>query len=418
MAEKQAARRIALANAGRIDPDSISDYKEAGGFSALRRALERKPEELFQEVIDSGLQGRGGAGFPTGVKEKLTEESICAACGPKYVVCNADEGEPGTFKDRAIMEQDPHLMVEGLIISAYAIGAEQAYIYIRGEYSESIRRVQKAVENCYAAGYLGSDILGSGFTLEAEIRLGAGSYLCGEELTLLESLEGKRGYPRIKPPYPAEYGLFGAPTLINNVETFAHIPYVVRHGADSYRKLGTEDSPGTKIFTVSGDVAAPGYYETELGVTLRQLIDEHCGGMKEGRSFKAALVGGAAGSLVSGELLDVPLGYKSLKEYGAILGSGAVIVFDETRDLAEPLRDVMEFFRHESCGKCVPCRIGTAVLLELAEELRDAPAGSRSGLLDRMEREAQYMDATSLCPLGKSPILSLGTAQRFFGARL
>jgi NADH:ubiquinone oxidoreductase subunit F (NADH-binding) len=352
------------------------------------------------------------------VKEKLTEESICAACGPKYVVCNADEGEPGTFKDRAIMEQDPHLMVEGLIISAYAIGAEQAYIYIRGEYSESIRRVQKAVENCYAAAYLGSDILGSGFTLEAEIRLGAGSYLCGEELTLLESLEGKRGYPRIKPPYPAEYGLFGAPTLINNVETFAHIPYVVRHGADSYRKLGTEDSPGTKIFTVSGDVAAPGYYETELGVTLRQLIDEHCGGMKEGRSFKAALVGGAAGSLVSGELLDVPLGYKSLKEYGAILGSGAVIVFDETRDLAEPLRDVMEFFRHESCGKCVPCRIGTAVLLELAEELRDAPAGSRSGLLDRMEREAQYMDATSLCPLGKSPILSLGTAQRFFGARL
>lgn len=417
---------IALENAGKIDPGSLQEYEQAGGFQALRRALRRKPEEIFQEVIDSGLQGRGGAGFPTGVKEKLTEESICGACGPKYVVCNADEGEPGTFKDRAIMERDPHKVIEGILISAYAIGAEKAYIYIRGEYIESIRRIRRAVENCYSAGYLGSRILDTSFSLEVEIRLGAGSYLCGEELTLLESLEGKRGYPRIKPPFPAEYGLFGAPTLINNVETFAHIPYVVQHGAAEYRKLGMPDSPGTKIFTISGDVQQPGFHEVELGTTLRQLIDEKCSGMRsdtgpgghERHKFRAALIGGAAGSLVGEELLDTPLGYKSLKEHGAVLGSGAIIVFDETRDLAEQLQAVMEFFRHESCGKCIPCRIGTALLVQMAAQLASRPRGSRGEVLDEMTREAEYMDRTSLCPLGKSPILSLKSAQRYFGAAL
>ncbi|MFW6274473.1 MAG: complex I 51 kDa subunit family protein [Spirochaetota bacterium] len=417
---------IALANAGKIDPGSLQEYEQAGGFQALRRALQQKPEAIFQEVIDSGLQGRGGAGFPTGVKEKLTEESICGACGPKYVVCNADEGEPGTFKDRAIMERDPHKVIEGILISAYAIGAEKAYIYIRGEYIESIRRIRRAVENCYSAGYLGTRILDTSFSLEVEIRLGAGSYLCGEELTLLESLEGNCGYPRIKPPFPAEYGLFGAPTLINNVETFAHIPYVVQHGAAEYRKLGMPDSPGTKIFTISGDVEQPGFYEVELGTTLRQLIDEKCGGMRgateaggqDSHKFKAALIGGAAGSLVGEKLLDTPLGYKSLKEHGAVLGSGAIIVFDETRDLAQQLLAVMEFFRHESCGKCIPCRIGTALLVQMAEQLASRPRGSRAEVLDEMTREAEYMDQTSLCPLGKSPILSLKSAQRFFGAAL
>src|SRR6056297_587135 len=409
---------IALQNAGKIDPDRLQDYEQVGGFQALRRAFNRKPEEIFQEVIESGLQGRGGAGFPTGVKEKLTEESLCGFCGPKYVVCNADEGEPGTFKDRIIMERDPHKVLEGLILAAYAIGAEQAYIYIRGEYGESIRRIRRAVENCYSAGYLGERILGTDFTLRVKIRLGAGSYLCGEELTLLESLEGKRGYPRIKPPFPAQHGLFGAPTLINNVETFAHIPYMVRNGAQVYRRLGMEDSPGTKVFTVSGDVQHPGIYEVELGITLRQLLETHCGGVRGGHHFKAALIGGAAGSLVSEALLDVPLGYQSLKSQGAVLGSGAVIVFDETRNLAEPLLSVMEFFRHESCGKCIPCRIGTVILEQMAEKLTSRPAGSRVELLNEMTREAEYMDRTSLCPLGKSPILSLGSAQRFFGAQL
>ena len=415
---------IALENAGKIDPGSLRDYEQAGGFRALRIALKRKPEDIFQEVIDSGLQGRGGAGFPTGVKEKLTEESICGACGPKYVVCNADEGEPGTFKDRAIMERDPHKVIEGVLISAYAIGAEKAFIYIRGEYSESIRRMRKAVENCYESDYLGPRILDTSFSLEVEIRLGAGSYLCGEELTLLESLEGKRGYPRIKPPFPAEYGLYGAPTLINNVETFAHIPYVVYHGASEYRKLGMPDSPGTKVFTISGDVTQPGIHEVELGTTLRQLIDESCGGMRSDakngtrHEFQAALIGGAAGSLVSEELMDTPLGYKSLKERGAVLGSGAIIVFDESRDLADQLLAVMEFFRHESCGKCIPCRIGTSLLFQMAEHLAARPKGKRGDLLSEMTREAEYMDRTSLCPLGKSPILSLKSAERYFGTAL
>ncbi|MFO7729312.1 MAG: NADH-ubiquinone oxidoreductase-F iron-sulfur binding region domain-containing protein [Spirochaetia bacterium] len=415
-APQEAPVLIALQNAGKIDPANLSEYEQAGGFEALRQALQHPPEKIFQEVIDSGLQGRGGAGFPTGVKEKLTEESLCEACGPKYVVCNADEGEPGTFKDRAIMERDPHKVLEGLIISAYAIGAAQAYIYIRGEYTESIRRIRRAMQNCYDAGYLGGNILDSPFSLEVYIRLGAGSYLCGEELTLLESLEGKRGYPRIKPPFPAQHGLFGAPTLINNVETFAHIPYVVRNGAQVYRRLGMEDSPGTKVFTVSGDVQHPGIYEVELGITLRQLLETHCGGVRSGHRFKAALIGGAAGSLVSEALLDVPMGYQSLKSQGAVLGSGAVIIFDETRDLGEPLQSVMEFFRHESCGKCIPCRIGTVLLEQMAEKLASRPAGSRGELLNEMTREAEYMDRTSLCPLGKSPILSLGSAQRFFGA--
>ncbi len=409
---------IALQNAGKIDPDSLQDYERAEGFQALHMALRRKPEEIFQEVIESGLQGRGGAGFPTAVKEKLTEEPLCGSCGPKYVVCNADEGEPGTFKDRIIMERDPHKVLEGLILSAYAIGAEQAYIYIRGEYGESIRRMRRAVKNCYSTGYLGEHILGTNFKLRVEIRLGAGSYLCGEELTLLESLEGKRGYPRIKPPFPAEHGLFGAPTLINNVETFAHIPYVVQYGAKEYRHLGMEDSPGTKIFTISGDVKEPGFHEVELGTTLRELIEEKSGGMRDGHTFKAALIGGAAGSLVSEKLLDTPLGYKSLKTQGAVLGSGAIIVFDETRDLAEQLLAIMEFFRHESCGKCIPCRIGTALLVQMAEKLVAGPRGNRGEVLDEMTREAEYMDRTSLCPLGKSPILSLGSARRFFGASL
>ncbi len=434
---------IALARAGRIDPDRLEEYLEAGGFQAFRRALTIEPREVFQEVINSGLQGRGGAGFPTGLKEKLTGEAICDACGPKYLVCNADEGEPGTFKDRAIMELDPHLMIEGMLISGYAIGAVRGYIYIRGEYTQSIRRVRRAVENCYREGFLGENILGSGYSLDLEIRLGAGSYLCGEELTLLESLEGKRGYPRIKPPFPAEYGLFGAPTLINNVETFTQVPYVILHGAAAYRAIGTEGSPGTKIFSVSGDVVKPRYVELPMGVTLRELIDDYCGGMLRGVPFLAAVLGGAAGTFVDASFLDTPLSFEALKERGATLGSGAVIVLGEGRRLTSILRSILEFFRHESCGKCIPCRIGTDRLVALIEEVEreaDAADTTRSGgitgtvgvqspdsdtavsvgtsrrrqLFREMQREAEYMAATSLCPLGKSPILPLRSAIEHF----
>ncbi len=412
---KKPAPLISLKNAGKIDPSNIAEYVSVGGFEGLKKALGMKPEEVFREVMDSGLQGRGGAGFPTGVKEKLTGEALCGACGPKYLVCNADEGEPGTYKDRAIMEHDPHLLIEGMLISAYAIGAEKSYIYIRGEYSESIRRLRKAVDNCRRLGYLGERILDSSFSHDTEIRLGAGSYLCGEELTLLESLEGKRGYPRIKPPYPAEHGLFGAPTLINNVETFAQVPFVVIHGSQEYRIYGTEDSPGTKIFSVSGDVERPGYFEEEMGISLSELI-VGCGGMLNGAVFQAALLGGAAGTFVDTSFLDVPLEFAGLKERGATLGSGAVIVLSKERSLASVLRSVLEFFRHESCGKCIPCRIGTEQLLRLMGELEDAgESGRRFEKLKEMEREAVYMDATSLCPLGKSPILPIGSLVNFFG---
>ena len=408
---------ISLRNAGKIDPSSIDDYLSAGGFESLGKALTMEPKSVFQEVIDSGLQGRGGAGFPTGLKEKFTWESLCEACGPKYVVCNADEGEPGTFKDRAIMERDPHLFLEGMIISGYAIGAEKGYIYIRGEYTQSIRRIRRALENVRKKGYIGNNILDSGYSLDLEIRIGAGSYLCGEELTLLESLEGKRGYPRYKPPFPAEHGLFGAPTLINNVETFAQVPYVVSNGADSYKSFGTEGSPGTKIFSVSGDVRNPGNIETEMGTTIRHLIDLS-GGIAEDKNFYAALLGGAAGTFVDSSMLDAPLGFEELKETGAIIGSGAVIVLSEGRSIADMLMSIFEFFRHESCGKCIPCRVGTGYLVEVMEKLQDTTeigSPERRELYGELMRESVYMDKSSLCPLGKSPVLAVKSALRFFG---
>ncbi len=406
-------KRIALKNIGRIDPEHIADYVRQGGYAGLRRALGVDPEQVIHELTEANLRGRGGAGFPAGVKERFTSEAFCRYCGLKYIVCNADEGEPGTFKDRIIMEQDPHMMLEGMIIAAYAVGASCGYIYIRGEYHRAIQRVTRALEDAYSAGYLGDDILGSGFALELEIRLGAGSYLCGEELTLLESLEGKQGHPRIKPPFPAEKGLWGAPTLINNVETFAQIPYIAQHGARHYLTLGVEGSPGTKIFTVSGDVARPGYYETELGLSLRRLIDDLAGGMRADRQFKAALIGGAAGTFVDASVLDTPLAFDTLKARGAVLGSGAVMVLGADRSLFETTAAILEFFRHESCGKCVPCRVGTTHLVALMQAAR-TNSGARAGLLDRLLEEAEYMAATSLCPLGQSPLIALRSLDVFF----
>lgn len=411
---------VSLKNAAALEPSRIEDFIRVGGFSAFRKALTMEPRAVFDEVIESKLQGRGGAGFPTGVKEKSAGEALCEECGPKYLVCNADEGEPGTFKDRVIMEQDPHLMIEGMLISGYAIGASKGYVYIRGEYSESIRRVRQAVENCYRHGYLGQRILGSPYCLDLEVRLGAGSYLCGEELTLLESLEGKRGYPRVKPPYPTEVGLFGAPTLINNVETFTQVPFVVLHGAHAYRALGTKGSPGTKIFSVSGDVQRPRYVELPMGITLRELIYEHCGGVREGMQFQAAVLGGAAGTFVDETFLDVALSFETLKQRGATLGSGAVIVLGTGRSVAAMLRSILEFFRHESCGKCIPCRIGTHYLVTLMERLVGsdgcAVAGGehRRDLYRELQREALYMEQASLCPLGKSPILPIRSAVELF----
>lgn len=405
--------RIALKNIDKIDPSSFEEYEASGGTSSLRKALAMEPNQVIDELTQANLRGRGGAGFPAGVKERYTSDASPQKHLPRYIVCNADEGEPGTFKDRVIMEKDPHLLIEGIIIAAYAIGAARGFVYIRGEYAASIEMVTKAIESFYANSCLGNNILGSGYSLELSVKLGAGSYLCGEELTLLESLEGKRGYPRIKPPFPAESGLWGAPTLINNVETFTHIPWIIEHGAKQYTALGTAGSPGTKIFTLSGDIRRPGYYELELGVHLRTLIEDFGGGMAKGKSFQAALIGGAAGTFVDQSLLDVPMTYDDLKSRGAVLGSGAVIIVGDDRSLFDITFSIMEFFQHESCGKCVPCRVGTTLLVEMMKQTgRDE---DHKTLLANMLDEARFMARSSLCPLGQSPILSIESLHRFFG---
>jgi NADH:ubiquinone oxidoreductase subunit F (NADH-binding) len=404
--------RITLKNIGKINPESIDDYIATGGYEGLKKALTMEPFSIIDELLDAGLRGRGGAGFSTGMKQKFTSQS-CQACPQRYVVVNADEGEPGTFKDRVIMEQDPHIYLEGTIIAAFAIKATKVFIYLRGEYTDSIVRTRKAIADAYEKGFLGKNIMDSGFDCDVEIRLGAGSYLCGEELTMLESLEGKRGNPRIKPPFPAEKGVFGAPTLVNNVETLANVPLIINHGKEWYRKFGTERSPGTKIFTVSGQISKPGYYEVELGITLRQLIDDLCGGLLDGKPFKAALLGGAAGTFVDASMLDEKMTYDNLKEKGATLGSGAVIVMAEEDSVYEVLHSCLRFFKHESCGKCVPCRVGTTLMVKDLEKLKNG-SKDKEALVQKLVKDSKMIASTSLCPLGQSPILPMESAARYF----
>ncbi len=403
--------RIVLKNAGTIDPERIDDYIASGGYKALAKALQMQPGNVIDEVTGAGLRGRGGAGFPAGMKLKFTSES-CRQCEQRYVVVNADEGEPGTFKDRVIMEQDPHLYLEGAVIAAYAIQATRVYVYIRGEYHDAIKKTRKAINDAYEKGFLGKNILGSGFDCDVDVKLGAGSYLCGEDLTMLESLEGRRGHPRIKPPFPAEKGVFGKPTLVNNVETLANIPPIITHGSKWYRKLGTDRSPGTKIFTLSGQVARGGCYEVPFGVSLQQLITL-AGGMRNKKPFKAALLGGAAGTFVDNSMLSERMTYDNLREKGATLGSGAVIVLAEGDAVHDLLHNCLRFFQHESCGKCVPCRAGTTHLAERSVQLRNDPAGKET-ILKQMVRESEIMAATSLCPLGQSPLLPVESAVRYF----
>lgn len=386
---------------------SIDDYLRTGGFSALKEALQRTPEEVIEEIIRSGLRGRGGAGFPTGLKWKFTRQSPGEE---KFVICNADEGEPGTFKDKAIMESNPLCFIEGLIIAAYATGASRGYIYIRGEYYKSIEAVESALKQCYTDRFLGLNIFNSRFSCDIEIKKGAGSYLCGEELTLIESLEGKRGHPRIKPPFPAEKGVFNKPTLVNNVETLANVPYILHHGADVFRESGTEKSPGTKIFAVSGDVIKPGLYETELGVPLKDILYGLAGGMKG--TFKAALLGGAAGTFIDKSMINIRMDYDTLAETGLTLGSGAIIVMNDTRDIGKMLVSILEFFKHESCGKCVPCRVGCVQLMKMAGQLERSE--QKSGILNKMAELSESMAKTSLCPLGQSPKLPVTTSIRYF----
>jgi NADH:ubiquinone oxidoreductase subunit F (NADH-binding) len=405
-------KRIVLRNSGIIDPEGIEGYIQKGGYQALAKALTMESSQVIEEVVSSGLRGRGGAGFPTGIKMKSTAQSITD--GIKYIVCNADEGEPGTFKDRIIMETDPHGLIEGMIIAGWSVGASKGYIYIRGEYQKSIKRVKKAIELAELNGYLGESILYSSFNFSIEIRIGAGSYLCGEELTLLESIEGKRGYPRIKPPFPAQKGLWGNPTLINNVETLTNIAPIILNGSQWFRSFGTEKSPGTKVFTLSGDISNPGHYEVEMGVTLEQVINDLGGGIKGNLPMKAALLGGAAGTFASTKHLSVQLDYDSLKDIGLTLGSGAIIVMNENRSILDMLSNILGFFKHESCGKCIPCRLGTTHTVSILQKINGMNPADRRLAFASIINQAELMAKTSLCPLGQSPILPIKSAWNSF----
>jgi NADH-quinone oxidoreductase subunit F len=403
----RAQRRIILDKAWTIDPENIDEVLAAGGYKGLEKIFTDKttPEAVIEEIKKSGLRGRGGAGFPTGMKWEFTRK---AAGTEKYVICNADEGEPGTFKDRLILEGDPHRLIEAMTIAGYAIGAGRGFVYIRGEYQLSIERLRRAIAQAHKYGLLGENILESGFSFELEIRKGAGAYVCGEETALIESLEGKRGNPRLKPPYPVTNGLWQKPTAVNNVETLANVPVIVSNGAEWFRKIGTDKCPGTKVFTILGHVEYPGLIETDMGTSLREIIFGYGGGIKGGRKFKAALLGGAAGVFLSEKLLDVKMDYENLKENKAVLGSGAVLVMDEGTSIVDMLFSIAKFFAHESCGQCVPCRIGTHQILDIIYRIRQGKG--REGDLETMLGLAEVMFKSSLCPLGQSLVMPVKSA--------
>ncbi len=399
--------RILTANCGRGRPTPLDEYERGGGYAALRKALKTSPEQVIETVKASGLVGRGGAAFPTGVK---WEGAAKAQDRPKYVICNGDEAEPGTFKDRVLMEEDPHRVLEGLILAAFAIGAEKGYWYIRGEYTYPYEVVRRALGEARKAGYLGENIQGSGFSFDVELRRGAGAYICGEETALFESIEGKRGFPRIKPPFPTTHGLFNKPTAINNVETLANIPTILQNGAEGYRQLGTQRSPGSKLFCLSGDVARPGLYEVPFGASFRHLLEDLAGGMRAGHQMKAALFGGAAGAFATEADLDVTLTFEDLRAAGLPLGSGVITVLDETRDLRGVLVRLASFFAEELCGKCYPCQIGTQRQFEIMQ--RVAAGQPQPGDVERLQDTGWTMTDASLCGLGQTAASAVMSAMR------
>ena len=393
--------KILLANSEIIDPKSIDDYIKKDGYKSLEKTFIKGRAYVLKQIEISKLRGRGGAAFP--VIKKW--EGALNNKGKKYLVINADEGEPGTFKDRVIMEDDPHRLIEGIIISSYVLGVDKAYIYIRGEYYSSIEKLKIAISQAKEKGLLGKNILNSNFDLEIEIKIGAGSYVCGEETALIESLEGNRGKPRYKPPFPVEKGLWNKPTIVNNVETISNIPTIVKIGGENFSKIGTENCTGTKLFTILGNVNYPCIAEIEFGITLKELIYDFARGMKEGKKFKAALVGGAAGGVLSSKYLDIKLDYDIFKENGFTLGSGAILVMNEDVDLIDILSSIIKFFRHESCGKCIPCTLGTKTLEKYIEKILSKKAIQAD--LDKMLKVALTMKNVAFCELGKSLYLPI-----------
>jgi NADH-quinone oxidoreductase subunit F len=402
------SRRLTI-NCGRRRATTLDEYVKGGGYSALKKALAMRPEQVIAEIKTSGLVGRGGAAFPTGAK---WEGAARAAGEPKYVVCNGDEAEPGTFKDRVLMEEDPHRIIEGMIIAGYAVGAQKGFIFVRGEYPHAYQSMVEAIAEAARYGYVGQNVLGSGFTFEIETFRSAGAYVCGEETALFEAIEGKRGFPRAKPPFPTTNGLFNRPTVINNVETLCNVPLILSMGADEYRKIGTEKSTGTKLFCLSGDVAHPGLYEVPFGITLRHLIEDLAGGVRNGHSLQAILFGGAAGAFATAKDLDVRLSFEDLRAVGLPLGSGVITVFDETRDLRDVLLRLARFFADESCGKCYPCQLGTRRQYEIIQRLVDGRL--IPGDVERLQDVGWTMTDASLCGLGQTAASAVLSAMRLW----
>ncbi|MDH7516630.1 MAG: NADH-quinone oxidoreductase subunit NuoF, partial [Bacteroidota bacterium] len=406
--EKQ--HRIVLRNCGVIDPSSIDEYIERGGYEAIRRVLaEWTPEQVIQAVTDSGLRGRGGGGFLTGVKWRLCRQ---APGEKKYIICNADEGDPGAFMDRSVLESDPHSVLEGMLICAFAIGADEGYIYVRAEYPRAVQRLRHSLRTMYERGFLGSSIFGSSMNFDLKIKEGAGAFVCGEETALMLSIEGKRGTPRFRPPFPAQSGLWGKPTNINNVETYANVPWIILNGAGEFAKLGTENSKGTKVFALAGKIARGGLVEVPMGITIQEIVFDIGGGIIGGKKFKAVQMGGPSGGCIPASMGDLQIDYQQINRTGAIMGSGGLVVMDETTCMVEMAKFFLRFTQDESCGKCTFCRIGTKRMLEVLERITDGEG--KEGDIEFLERLAGQIKENTICGLGQTAPNPVLTTIRYF----
>ena len=395
-------------NVGVPNSERIAVYLDRGGYTALRKALQMAPDELIGVVKDSGLRGRGGAGFPAGLKWGFMPKGAMT----KYVCVNTDEGEPGTFKDRLLVEHDPHSIIEGVIIAAYAVGASRAFVYIRGEFFLGVKRWIKAIDDAYAHGFLGKHILGSGFDLDLSVHRGAGAYICGEETALINSLEGKRGEPRMKPPYPAETGFWNEPTLVHNVETLANVPHIVNRGSSWFKSIGTEQSSGSKLFCISGHVRRPGNYELPLGTPLSSILYDFAGGMRGDRPLKAIIPGGASTPMLLADQVDIPMDFESLARAGSMLGTGAIVIMEEGTCMVEVARRLMSFFAHESCGKCTPCRVGTLRLEEMLARIVEGEG--KPADIGLMEGICTGIEGNTLCPMGDAAVNPVRSSLKLF----
>ena len=402
--------KIVLRNCGHIDPDSIEEYEKRDGYKAIRKVLSSMtPEEVIDVIFKSGLRGRGGAGFLTGQKWKFARASVA---DQKYVICNADEGDPGAFMDRSVLEGDPHSVIEGMMICGYAIGATQGYIYCRAEYPLAVKRLKKAIKLLEEKGYLGDNIFGSNFSFRVKLKEGAGAFVCGEETALMQSIEGKRGTPRPRPPYPAVKGLWGKPTNINNVETFANVPWIILNGYEKFASMGTEKSKGTKVFAIAGKAVRTGLVEVPMGITIRDIVFNVCGGIKDGKKFKAVQMGGPSGGCIPESLADTQIDYEQITKTGAIMGSGGLVIMDETTCMVEMARFFLDFTQKESCGKCTSCRIGTLRMLEILERIVEGKGEEAD--INRLVELGEFIKKTSQCGLGQTAPNPVLTTIKYF----